>query len=149
MIQISAEIQIGLTLKRGIVYYFIEPTFNTEVPHYFVVLNDAPHTDEAMVMVCATSKIETVRNYISQRDLPLGTCVEVSQGEYPAFSVDTAFNCNTPITYHTKASLSLLLAQNRLRLCESPMPEPVLRRLCMGVTCSPVVERKFQNMIRI
>ncbi|MEW6488967.1 MAG: hypothetical protein AB1578_13755 [Thermodesulfobacteriota bacterium] len=61
MIFIPPEIRVGATLRPGSVFYFAEESHTGDTPHFFVVLNHSPRTDEVLLLVHSSSQLEKVR----------------------------------------------------------------------------------------
>jgi hypothetical protein len=147
MIDISADVKIQVTLCKGAVYYFVEPTFaDTDQPHYFVVLNEKPLNDTTIVLACATSQIQKRRKFVESRNLPETTLVEIVPGAYKHFSLPTIFNCNDPLE-KTKESLVLLLNDNKLNPFLDPIDSKIVADICRGVHDSPLVENRIKKLL--
>lgn len=148
MIHIPAEITIQSTLQRGAVYYFAEPSFEiAHQSHFFVVLNERPVEDVAIILVCATSQVEKKRKFVESRNLPASTLVEVMPGKYKHFNLPTAFNCNDPLE-KTRESLIHILEEGKLNPFIDPIDEEIVAAICRGVQDSPMVENRIKKMIR-
>jgi len=144
MVDIPPDVQIRATLRPGAVCYFPEETFNTVVPHYFVVLNHQPLTDQSVVLICASSQVDNVRR--RTRRFP-GTLVELSLTDYRDFSAPiTAFDGNAVLT----KSVSELIAKLRdgnLKM-KTEMPPAIVARLREAVLASPTVDRKTKAILQ-
>src|SRR5258708_30923466 len=84
--------KIRLTLRCGTVYYFQHRDLTSAEPHYFIVVNNDPLTDQVLLLAVASSKIETVRQ--RRRALPAETLVEISPVEYGEFKLSSIMDCN-------------------------------------------------------
>ena len=91
MVDIPPEIQIKTTIQPGSVFYFPEETFTSDDPHYFIVINKNPLTDDVLLLVCSSSKIDSVKS--RTRHWP-GTSILIRQPEYVGFTVDSIVDCN-------------------------------------------------------
>ena len=58
--EVPPEVQIKGTIQPGSVYYFIEETFSSPEPHYFIVVNIDPYSDTIIILVCASHSIDKV-----------------------------------------------------------------------------------------
>lgn len=133
---IPPEIQIKSTLEEGSVFYFEEETLTSTEPHYFVVLNNNPQTDVLLLLVFSSSQISNVK-LRNINNNPSKTLIEVSPNEYPAFSKNSIFDCNT-IRLKTVNELIEKLSSGKLKLKPS-IPASLLDRLRAGVKASPVI----------
>ena len=142
MIHISPDIQIRATIRPGSVYYFPEETFTSDEPHYFIVINQKPLADEIILLVCASSKIESVKR--RRRDLP-GTVVVIKKDEYPEFTRDSIVDCNTVITKRIE-NLVVKLRQGQLRP-KKEMDITIVDKLRKAVMRSPRVEGERKRLV--
>lgn len=86
---IPARVRILATIKTGSVYYFEEERLASNEPHYFVVLNRSPRTEELLILVCASSQVEKRQQIIQKLGFPQETLVFVSPVDYPLFTKDS------------------------------------------------------------
>jgi len=143
---ILPSVRILVTIKTGSVYYFEEEELTSVEPHYFVVLNKNPRTEEFLILVCASSQIEK-RQQIAQRlGFPSETQVLISPSEFSIFSVDTIIDCNR-VFEKTSQTLIEKLEQNKLKVCTEMMPDGILQKLITGVLASSQVSEKIKLML--
>lgn len=144
MIDIPEDHAIKASIRTGSVYYFVEETHtHSSEPHYFVVLNINPLTDEVLILVNSSSRVDKVRRRTSPCK---GTIVEVGKEEYTCFTEDiSAFNCND-IVCRTIDEIVSKLKNNELKL-KPDMPVDIVNKLRVAVLSSPVIARKYKNMI--
>lgn len=147
MVDIPSHIQIGVTIKRGAVYYFKEDSFASQEPHFFVVLNQFPLTDTILVLACATSKVEKRKSIAEKLGFPQETLVFVGPSEYKEFSEQTVFDCNSIIEKSIQ-SLTDKLDAKELFLYKTEMPEEIVERLIVGVLMSPQVREGTKKIIQ-
>ena len=143
---IPAQVRILATIKTGSVYYFEEEQLSSPEPHYFVVLNKEPRTEEFLILVCASSQVEKRRQMIQKLGFPQETLVFISSSEYPLFRRDTVIDCNRAFE-KTARSLIEKLEENRLRVCTEIMPEEIVQKLVQGVMTSTQVSGKIKKML--
>lgn len=143
MVDIPAEVQIKSTIKLGSVFYFIEETFTSEDPHYFIVLNKNPITDINLLMVCASSQIEKVK--IRRLNLSVDTLVVIKKDEYADFTKDSIVDCNYVYFYHLDQLINKL-KKNMLKL-KSYVSEELFEKLRNAVISSPLVENELKKLI--
>jgi hypothetical protein len=125
---IPAHVRILATIKTGSVYYFEEERLASNEPHYFVVLNRSPRTEELLILVCASSQVEKRRQIIQKLGFPQETLVSVSHAEYPLFTKDTIIDCNRAFE-KTPESLIEKLEQGRLKVCGEVMSEHIVAKI--------------------
>ena len=145
--RISPEIQIMSTIKEGAVFYFIEDSFKSKQPHYFVVLNPKPLIDPKLLLaVAVTLDIKAIER-IERLPFPIETYVTVTKDECAFLKWPSLFNCNSVF----ERDLSILinkLENNSLKML-GYVDSGVLLRLRMAVLKSPVVTRNIKKIIQL
>ncbi len=144
--RIPARIRILMGVKTGSVYYFEEESLSSDEPHYFIVLNKNPRTDEILILVCASSQVEKRRQIIKKLDFPEETLVAVSPSEYQLFTKETVVDCNR-VFEKSAQSLIEKLEQNELKPCRESMSEEIIQRLIKGVSASNQVSGNVKKML--
>lgn len=141
---IPAETQIKATIQPGSVLYFVETTFASRKPHYFVVLNQAPMTDELIVLVCSSSRIEQVKERVRRRHWPESTLVEIKKEEYDDFTEETSIiNCNYVLT----RTIEQIIEKRKKGELEFKkiMDIALVEKLRKGVWDSPKVSKELKE----
>lgn len=140
------ELAIEASLKEGAVYFLVNHNYESQNFHYYIVLNCCPETDQEIVMVNATSKIDKGLERIKYRNLPQDTFVVVKPSEYCELRIATGFDCNNP-TLRTKAELVELLKNNELET-KQDCPITLLNKLRKAIVLSPMVEQRVIDMVK-
>jgi hypothetical protein len=135
---------LRLTLRGGSVYYLQHRSLSSPEPHYFIVLNAAPHRDEFLVLAVATSNVDGVHRRC--KTLPPETVVLIAPSDYFEFAVPSAVDCNHWFRI-TKAEL-LQKLQAGLAAERASLPSDLLARLRRGVLASPLVEAETKDLLR-
>jgi len=143
---IPPNVRILVTIKTGSVYYFEEEELSSDEPHYFVVLNQNPRTEEFLILVCASSQVEKRKQIAQRLGFPSETQVIISPSEYPLFSKDTIIDCNR-VFEKTSQTLIEKLEQNKLKVCAEMMPDGILQKLVGGVLVSSQISEKIKKML--
>lgn len=146
MPDVPPEVAIKATISPGSVYYFRHESFiNSEFPHYFIVINLDPLSEEVILLVSSTSRPYKVQ----QRHLncPKKTLVEVTPAQYPDFSLTSIIDCNNVITTETIDSLVQRLANKKL-VMKTEMAIELVEQFREGVLASPVVTGKIKAQLR-
>ena len=143
---ISARIQILAGIRTGAVYYFIEDSFPSSEPHYFVVLNKNPRTDELLILVCASSQVDKRIEIAKKLGFPTETLVIISPSEFSLFKKQTVIDCNRALE-KTSRSLIEKLEQGKLKICTELMPVSIVEKLILGVLASSQVSEKVQRIL--
>ncbi len=132
-------------LKPGSVFYFAHQESTGEDPHYFVILNKDPQTNELLVLVNATTKIEKRRFFISHRGLPAGTLVVLKPEEAPFLKKESAFDCNYPRLIPVEDLIGKFKMKELKMRGEAGIS--IVERLRKAVLASPLVDEKTKDII--
>jgi hypothetical protein len=128
------------------VLYIEEWAFDTTTPHYFVVLNVDPQSDEVVLLACATSQIASREAAARRNGMPPSTLVQVEPSDYPSFKVTSLFDCNTLHRY-TMAALENKQTGGFLQV-KPMMPMEVVEKLRQAAIESPQTTGKQRRMLR-
>lgn len=144
--EISARVRILGAIQPGSVFYFEEETISSPEPHFFVVLNKNPRTEEVLILVCASSQVDKRKQAIKRLGFPPETLVFVSPTEYVLFKKDTVIDCNRA---YEKAPQSLIekLEQGKLKVCTEVMDGAIVEKLLTGVLASTQVVERVKQML--
>ncbi len=141
---IPADIQIISTLEAGSVFYFGHEDFeDPSIPHYFIVLNDNPKKDKILVLVCASSRVEKVKNRRS--NCHEQTLVDLTPAEYIHLTTATVIDCNSVMEIEL-SNLIQKFKEGKLKICEK-MPFTSFNLIKSGVLTSRLVEERKKNMV--
>jgi len=132
-------------LKPGTAFLFDQETFKGRKPHFFVVLNHNPQTDELLLMVNATTKVDNRRFEMELTGVPEETLVVVKAGECSFLIKESAFDCNFP-TIRSVDDLVLKFQQKALKMV-GEISEDLLSKLRFGVLQSPMVDDDTKKII--
>ena len=138
--------RISETIETGSVYYFEEESLSSDEPHYFIVLNKNPRTEEFLMLVCASSQVEKRKRIAKFLRFSEKTLVVVTPSEYPTFKKDSVIDCNR-IFEKTIQSLVEKLEKKQLKPCEELMPKEVIQKLTSGALASDLVSEKVRKML--
>jgi hypothetical protein len=136
------KLLITAPIQEGAVYYFIDPTFYSVEPHYFIVMNVDPSTDEVFLLLCSSSQIEKVK--ARRNRMPDETLVELSPGDYCDFTKDSIVDCNK-VHERSKELINNKILAKEVEM-KAALPPEVLERLRAGIAASPMVSRKHKEL---
>ena len=146
---IESEISITRMIRKGSIFYFSEESFDTNIPHNYVILNNQPTSDISIVLLVAVTfdqrVYERVDYFVSIKRFPKETFVDVKPQDCSLFSKLTLFNCNNVFE---KDFLYFVdkLDQGKLRF-KGLLEESIVKRLVEGVKKSPTVTRSLKKLI--
>ena len=142
MTRIPPEI-IKASIKPGSVYYFREESLKSTEKHYFVVINRNPHTDEVILLVCASSQIAHVK--LINKNCSEKTLVTIRPEEYSGFRVPSIFNCN--IIFRRSIEVIMKKYKNNELLVKPEMDLKLVDTLRNSVLTSNQIESRVKSML--
>lgn len=144
--EIPESVRILAPLQTGSVFYFEEDQLSSPEPHYFIVLNRNPHTEQFLILVVASSQVERRRKIVQDLGFSPETLVVVTPSEYPLFSKETAIDCNRTFE-KTPQSLIEKLTDKKLGICTEIMSKEIMEKLVRGVLTSTQVSNEVKRML--
>jgi hypothetical protein len=136
---------IKYSLRQGTVYYFQHRELTSSEPHYFVVLNSDPLSQQVLLMSVFTSKVENQLRGIKRAGHAEETLVKILPTEYSELSVESCVNCNKVFS----KSLAELISQwGNIRKKPNDLPHDVLVKILVGVELSTAVAEEEKALIR-
>lgn len=135
---------ITLTLRPGSVYYFEHRELSSAEPHFFIVLNSDPISQQILLMSVFTSKIDTQQRRIQRAGHPPETLVPITPTDYPELSLNSCVNCNKVFT---KPLAELIAQWSTLRKKPLDLPLPILAKILNGIKLSPEVSEEEKQLI--
>jgi len=142
--EITAEIRLKATIRPGSVFYFKEDSWNAEYSHNFVVLNYNPTTDDALILVGATTL--DIKIFYRIKNLPRETIVDVTKDSCPFVDKPSYFNCNNVIQKKIE-HLVEKLNNGELMIRHDYLDNAILEKIRTGVKASPLVEKWIKNLL--
>ena len=143
---ISARVRILASIQKGSVYYFEEEKLSSTEPHYFIVLNKNPRTEEVLILVCASSKVAKRQQIAHDLKFTEGTLVLVAHSDFMLFTKDTVIDCNS-VFEKTAQSLIDKLEQGKLGVCTELMPSEIVQKLTDGVIKSTQIAENIKKTL--
>jgi len=142
-LEIPPEITIRESIRPGSVYYFPHEKFVSQEPHFFVVINISPTTENVIFLAYPSSKIEIVKR--RNKNNPPQTLVAVRQDQYPDFTCDSIFDCNK-IQVDSIEKLVQRLSSGKLRL-KAEMDIVLVEQLRRGVFASRLIPLNIKQQL--
>jgi len=134
------------TIETGSVYYFEEERLSSGEPHYFIVLNRNPRTEDFLIFVCASSQVGKRKRIAHFLKFPDRTLVTVLPSEYPQFSKETIIDCNR-VFEKTIQSLIKKETEGKLKSCKDLMPREIVGKLISGVLASDQISESVRKIL--
>jgi hypothetical protein len=137
------DLTLRLSLREGSVYYFAERTLTSAEPHYFIVVNADPLTQQVLLLSVVTSKVEEVKR---RRADSLGTVVEISPKDFDVLSKLSIVDCNSlktiPLTEFNERFL-------RKEICcfNQDLPLVLRKALRCAIHASDIVSDELKSLV--
>jgi len=145
MPSVPPHIAIRATIRPGSVYYFHSESLSSTYPHYFIVVNIDPISEQTIILVWASSQIATVKQ--RRRNCPQETLVQIMPNQYPDFPFPSIVDCN----HYREETLEKLierLASKQLQL-KAEMDMLIVEQLRQGLLASELIPGRIKMQLRI
>jgi len=137
---------IKVSLRPGTVYYFEHRELTSSEPHYFVVLNSDPLSQQVLLMSVFTSKVDKQLRRIRRAGHAEGTLVKILPSDYAELSVESCVNCNKVFS---KPLVELISQWPNIRKKPSDLSRGILDKILEGVELSTAVAEDEKALIRV
>ena len=138
---------LRLTLRQGTVYYMQQRSVTSAKPHYCIVMNASPLTDELIVLSIVTSNVEMRKDRARLTGERPETIVEMGPADYPELSLPSCVDCND-----VKRGDASQFRSDVSRAAAVPcrdLPPGVLERIVAGILLSTQVDDRVKDLVRI
>lgn len=136
---------LDAVLAQGAVLYARLRTVTSPEPHFCIVMNASPASDECIVLTVVSSKTDTTIRRVAALGQPPETLVRITPKDYPPLKVDSVVNCNDP-KRDTLFSLRAEAAAGGVKICP-PMPPEIVARLVAGMRASALVRDSYKALL--
>ena len=132
-------------LCPGAVFYFINENLNSDEPHYHFVLNYNPFDEPLLILVLASSQIQSVKARRAMH--PIETLVEMDGNDYNELTKPSIVDCNFVEDRLSKVDLQRKYSQNVLK-AKAPISSELLEKLRDAVGCSRMVKGGIKKELK-
>ena len=137
------DLKLRLTLREGTVYYFTERTLTSAEPHYFIVVNSDPLTQQVLLLSVVTSKVEEVKR---RRADCLATVVELSPKDFKVFTKLSIVDCNSLKTIPL-AEFSERFARKEIQCFDKDLPLALRKALRRAIHASNILADELKALV--
>ena len=78
--EIPDDLLFKICYKQGSVFYFADEELSSQEPHFFIVLNHSPSSQQ--VFILAVSSHQVLKSYYRRPNEPIETLIEINPSEY-------------------------------------------------------------------
>ncbi len=137
------DLKLRLTLREGTVYYFTERTLTSAEPHYFIVVNSDPLTQQVLLLSVVTSKVEEVRH---RRAECLATVVQISPKDFDVLTKLSIVDCNSLKTIPL-AEFNERFVRNEIRCFDKDLPLVLRKALRRAIHASNILAGELKALV--
>jgi len=137
------DLKLRLTLREGTVYYFTERTLTSAEPHYFIVVNSDPLTQQVLLLSVVTSKVEEVKR---RRADCLARVVELSPKDFKVFTKLSIVDCNSLKTIPL-AEFSERFARKEIQCFDKDLPLALRKALRRAIHASNILADELKALV--
>lgn len=137
------DLKLRLSLREGSVYYFTERTLTSTQPHYFIVVNADPLTQQVLLLSVVTSKVEEVKR---RRADSLATVVELFPKDFDVLSKLSIVDCNSLKTIPL-AEFNERFVRSEIRCFNKDLPLVLRKALRRAIHASNIVADELKGLV--
>lgn len=137
------NLTLRLSLREGSVYYFAERTLTSAEPHYFIVVNADPLTQQVLLLSVVTSKVDEVKR---RRADCLATVVELSPKDFEVLSKLSIADCNSLKTIPL-AEFNERFIRKEIRCFNKDLPLVLRKALRRAIHASDIVSDELKALV--
>lgn len=147
MPDVPPDVAIKATIRPGSVYYIKhEAITHSEDFHYFIVINLDPINEDAIILVCSTTRKYKVAIRYPQTKFPPETLIKITPDEYSGFSYTSIIDCNQVYPDSINGLINRLAGGNLILKPE--MDVALVERIRLGVLASPRTSEEVKELLR-
>lgn len=136
---------IKASIKPGSVYYFRAEEYSSDEPHYFIVVNLNPQTDEVVILACVSHQIEKTRN--RRKDCPKETLVIITPTQYCDFTKTSIIDCNRVLPL--RVTQIMMKYENNTLDVKTEMDIDRVNLIRKGILASDQIEPRIHTMLKV
>jgi hypothetical protein len=137
------DLQLRLSLREGSVYYFTDRSLTSPEPHYFMVINSNPLTQEVLILGVVSSKVAEVKR--RRRDLP-ETLVEISPQVFDILKRLSIVDCND-LKQVRLVEFSARFVRQEIAYFDKDLPAPLRNALRKAIHASPIAPDEVKALV--
>ena len=139
----GVDLKLRLTLREGSIYYFTERSLTSSEPHYFIVVNSDPLTQEVLVLGIVTSKVAEVKQ---RRQLIPETIVEISPKAFDVLKKLSIVDCND-LKQVQILEFNARFVRKEIRYFDKDLPASLRNALRKAIHASPIVPDEIKALV--
>ncbi len=137
------DLKLRLTLREGSIYFFAERSLTSAEPHYFIVVNCDPVSQQLLLLAVTTTKIKEVKQ---RRSACLETLVEFTRDSSNVFTKHSIADCND-LKQIALADFNARFVRKTIRYFDKDLPAPARKALRKAIHASAIVPAELKNLV--
>lgn len=129
------DLTLKLTLREGSVYYFADRSLTSSEPHYFIVVNFDPVSQQVLVLGVVTSQVADAK--LRRADCP-ETLVEITPATCDVLKKPSIVDCNS-LKKIPLADFNARFVRKEIRTFGKDLPPALRRALRAAIHASKLV----------
>ncbi len=137
------DVKLRLTLREGSVYYFTDRSLTSPEPHYFIVVNSNPLTQEGLILGVVTSKVAEVKR--RRRDVS-ETIVEIPPQVFDILKKLSIVDCND-LKQIPLIEFNERFVRNEIRCFDKDLPFVLRKALRRAIHASNILADELKALV--
>ncbi len=134
---------LRLTLREGSIYYFEERHLTSREPHYFIVVNSDPLTQQVLLLSVVTSQVEPVNFF--RRDCP-ETLVELAPAIFDVLKKPSIVDCND-LKEIPLAEFNARYVRKEIKCFDRDLPAALRKALRKAIHASKILATEMKALV--
>lgn len=148
--EIPPKVSIPICIEQGSIYHCHLTKQNKDGTAYegnrfFIVMNVNPKTDEILVLVTITKKIDKVKEFIKRICEATDTLVDITISDFPSLSQNSVVNCNNVYSMSLEELINKI--ENGGKIFRHKLPKTVIDALIRGMMQSNQISPEVKGML--
>ncbi|MCX6996650.1 MAG: hypothetical protein NTV49_06100 [Kiritimatiellaeota bacterium] len=135
--------KLRLSLREGSIYYFEDRHITSPKPHYFIVVNSAPLTQQVLLLSVVTSKVADVK--LRRKACP-ETLVELGPGIFDVLTEPSIVDCND-LKQIPLAEFNARFVRKEIHYFDKDLPAALRKALRKAIHASAIVSAEVKALV--
>ncbi|HSH39895.1 MAG TPA: hypothetical protein VK993_14060 [Chthoniobacterales bacterium] len=137
------DLTLRLSLREGSVYYFTERSLTSPEPHYFIVVNSDPLTQQVLLLAVCSSKVPEVKQ--RRREWP-DTVVQISPQQFDVLKRESIVDCND-LKQVSLRDFNARFIRKQIKHFGKDLPPDLRRRVRTAIHASQILPAEIKSLV--
>ena len=139
----DVDLKLRLTLREGSVYYFPDRSLTSPEPHYFIVVNSDPLTQQFLLLAVTTTKVGEVKH---RRTSCPETLVEFAPASSNVFTKHCIADCND-LKQIALGDFNERFVRKAIKYFDKDLPIALRRALRRAIHASKILSDELKALV--